>query len=109
MPGPDRGEDQLRDAQSRYLKAARHGSALGEPLVSTRQHPLHNARFSFSNHACSRYARDDPSNRRRRLEQALVAIKNSGNTTMIESLTAAIEGREANLNLPDLPQGLGKF
>tara|TARA_B100001175_G_scaffold310500_1_gene313617 strand:+ start:162 stop:422 length:261 start_codon:yes stop_codon:yes gene_type:complete len=54
-------------------------------------------------------ARDDPSNRRRRLEQALVAIKNSGNTTMIESLTAAIEGREANLNLPDLPQGLGKF
>ena len=54
-------------------------------------------------------ARDDPSNRRRRLEQALVAIKDSCNTTMIESLTAAIEGREANLNLPDLPQGLGKF
>ena len=53
--------------------------------------------------------RDDPSNRRRRLEQALVAIKDSCNTTMIESLTAAIEGREANLNLPDLPQGLGKF
>ena len=51
----------------------------------------------------------DPSNRRRRLEQALVAIKDSGNTTMIESLTAAIEGREANLNLPDLPEGIGMF
>ena len=54
-------------------------------------------------------ALDDPSNRRSRSEQALVAIKDSGNTTMIESLTAAIEGREANLNLPDLPKGLGKF
>ena len=54
-------------------------------------------------------APDDPSHRRRRLEQALVAIKDSGNTTMIESLTAAIEGREANLNLPPLPEGIGKF
>ena len=54
-------------------------------------------------------ALDDPSHRRRRLEQALVAIKDSGNTTMIESLTAAIEGREANLNLPPLPEGIGKF
>lgn len=52
---------------------------------------------------------DDPANRRRRLEQALAAIKDSGNTTMIESLTAAIEGREANLNLPELPEGIGKF
>jgi len=52
---------------------------------------------------------DDPANRRRRLEQALAAIKDSGNTTMIESLTAAIEGREANLNLPELPDGIGKF
>ena len=54
-------------------------------------------------------ALDDPSNRRRRLEQALVAIKDTGNTTMIESLTAAIEGREANLNLPDLPKGIVRF
>ena len=52
---------------------------------------------------------DDPANRRQRLEQALAAIKDSGNTTMIESLTAAIEGREANLNLPELPDGIGKF
>ena len=54
-------------------------------------------------------ALDDPSNRRRCLELVLVAIKDSGNTTMIESLTAAIEGREPNLKLPDLPKGIGKF
>lgn len=54
-------------------------------------------------------ALDDPSNRRRRLEKALAAIKDSGNTTMIESLTAAIEGRAANLNLPELPDGISKF
>jgi len=52
---------------------------------------------------------DDPSDRRRRLETALEAIKDSGNTMMIESLTAAIEGREANLNLPELPDGIAKF
>ena len=52
---------------------------------------------------------DDPSDRRRRLEKALAAIKDSGNAMMIESLTAAIEGREANLNLPELPDGIAKF
>ena len=52
---------------------------------------------------------DDPSDRRRRLETALEAIKDSGNAMMIESLTAAIEGREANLNLPELPDGVAKF
>ena len=59
--------------------------------------------------AASADSLDDPANRRRRLEQALAAIKDSGNTTMIESLTGAIEGREANLNLPELPDGIGKF
>ena len=49
---------------------------------------------------------DNPSDRRRRLETALVAIQDSGNTMMIESLKAAIEGREANLNFPPLPGGL---
>ena len=49
---------------------------------------------------------DDPSNRRRRLEAALKAIQDSGNTMMIESLKAAIEGREANLNFPPLPTGI---
>ena len=49
---------------------------------------------------------DDPSDRRRRLKMALHAIKNSGNKMMIESLNAAIEGREANLHLPEL---LGDF
>ena len=52
---------------------------------------------------------DDPTDRRRRLETALEAIKDSGNAMMIESLTAAIEGRQANLNLPELPDGIAKF
>ncbi|MCB4399018.1 hypothetical protein [Synechococcus sp. MU1625] len=52
---------------------------------------------------------DDPSDRRRRLQQALEAVKDSGNAMMIESLNAAIEGREANLNLPELPDGVAKF
>ena len=52
---------------------------------------------------------DDPSDRQRRLQKALEAIKDSGNAMMIESLTAAIEGRQANLNLPELPEGIGKF
>ena len=52
---------------------------------------------------------DDPSDRSRRLQKALEAIKDSGNAMMIESLTAAIEGREANLNLPELPDGIAKF
>ena len=52
---------------------------------------------------------DDPSDRRRRLQKALEAVKDSGNAMMIESLTAAIEGRQANLNLPELPDGIAKF
>ena len=52
---------------------------------------------------------DDPSDRRLRLQKALEAVKDSGNAMMIESLTAAIEGREANLNLPELPDGVAKF
>ena len=52
---------------------------------------------------------DDPSDRRRRMQKALEAIKDSGNALMIESLNAAIEGREANLNLPELPDGIAKF
>ena len=51
---------------------------------------------------------DDPSDRRSRLHRALEAVKDSGNSMMIESLTAAIEGREANLNLPELPEGIIK-
>ena len=52
---------------------------------------------------------DDPSDRRRRMQKALEAIKDSGNAMMIESLNAAIEGRQANLNLPELPDGIEKF
>ena len=52
---------------------------------------------------------DEPGDRRRRLEKALEAIQGSGNAMMIESLKAAIEGRQADLNLPDLPEGIVKF
>ena len=38
-----------------------------------------------------------------RLQQALAAVKESGKSQMIESLKAALEGRQANLELPDLP------
>ena len=41
--------------------------------------------------------------REQRLRKALEAVKNTGNTQMIESLQAALEGRQANLELPDLP------
>ena len=52
---------------------------------------------------------EDPSDRQRRLQKALEAVKDSGNAMMIESLNAAIEGRQANFNLPDLPDGIAKF
>ena len=52
---------------------------------------------------------EDPSDRQRRLQKALEAVKDSGNAMMIESLNAAIDGREANLNLPELPDGVAKF
>tara|TARA_B100000085_G_scaffold248877_1_gene244211 strand:- start:321 stop:617 length:297 start_codon:yes stop_codon:yes gene_type:complete len=41
--------------------------------------------------------------REQRLQKALEAIKDSGNAMMIESLKAALEGRPANLELPELP------
>ena len=41
--------------------------------------------------------------REQRLQKALAAVKESGNSQMIESLKAALEGRQANLELPDLP------
>jgi hypothetical protein len=43
------------------------------------------------------------------LRQLLRPFKDSGNAMMIESLKAAIEGRQANLNLPELPDGIAKF
>ena len=52
---------------------------------------------------------EDPSDRQRRLQKALEAVKDSGNAMMIESLNAAIEGRQANFNLPELPDGIAKF
>ena len=52
---------------------------------------------------------EDLSDRQRRLQKALEAVKDSGNAMMIESLKAAIEGRQANLNLPELPDGIAKF
>ena len=52
---------------------------------------------------------EDPFDRQRRLQKALEAVKDSGNAMMIESLNAAIEGRQANLNLPELPDGIANF
>lgn len=52
---------------------------------------------------------DDPSDRQCRLHKALEAIKDSGNAMMIESLNAAIEGRQTNLNLPELPDEIVNF
>ena len=42
--------------------------------------------------------------RGRRLKNALTAIQNSGNSQMIESLQAALQGRQARLELPDVPR-----
>lgn len=42
--------------------------------------------------------------RERRLQNALTAIQNSGNSQMIESLQAALQGRQARLELPDVPR-----
>ena len=41
--------------------------------------------------------------REQRLLKALNAVKSSGNSQMIESLQAALEERQAKLDLPDLP------
>ena len=44
-----------------------------------------------------------------RLKAALKAVENSGNTMMIESLKAALEGREAKMELPPVASGLPAF
>ncbi|QNJ14139.1 hypothetical protein SynA18461_01497 [Synechococcus sp. A18-46.1] len=89
------------------ITITRHGFALGEPRHSAGSSARHQHGFAEQrlHHRGSRY----PSDRRRRLEAALEAIKDSGNAMMIGSLTAAIEGRQANLNLPELPDGIAKF
>ena len=79
---------------------------LAQQLSSVRATP---SASSFVASAAGSAPPDDPSDRRRRLQKALEAVKDSGNAMMIESLTAAIEGREANLNLPELPDGIAKF
>ena len=79
---------------------------LAQQLSSVRATP---SASSFVASAAGSATPEDPSDRRRRLQKALEAIKDSGNAMMIESLTAAIEGREANLNLPELPDGIAKF
>ena len=44
--------------------------------------------------------------RQQRLQAALAAIEDKGNPLMVESLKAALEGREPRMELPELPQGL---
>ena len=47
--------------------------------------------------------------REARLKAALKAVENSGNTMMIESLKAALEGREAKMELPPVASGPAAF
>jgi len=47
--------------------------------------------------------------REARLKAALKAVENSGNTMMIESLKAALEGREAKMELPPVSSGPSAF
>ena len=44
--------------------------------------------------------------RQQRLQAALAAVQDKGNPLMVESLKAALEGREPRMELPELPQGL---
>lgn len=44
--------------------------------------------------------------RQQRLQAALDAVKDKGNPLMIESLKAALEGREARMDMPEFPKGL---
>ena len=44
--------------------------------------------------------------RQQRLQAALAAIQDKGNPLMVESLKAALEGREPRMELPELPQSL---
>ena len=44
--------------------------------------------------------------RQERLQAALDAVKDKGNPLMIESLKAALEGREPRMDMPDFPKGL---
>ena len=44
--------------------------------------------------------------RQMRLEAALAAIQDKGSPMMIESLKAAIDGREPSFDMPEFPAGL---
>ena len=44
--------------------------------------------------------------RQQRLQAALDAVKDKGNPLMIESLKAALEGREARMYMPEFPKDL---
>ena len=44
--------------------------------------------------------------RQQRLQAALAAVQDKGNPLMVESLKAALEGREPRMELPELPTGL---
>ena len=48
---------------------------------------------------------DAGASREARLKAALKAVEKSGNTMMIESLKAALEGREAKMELPPVASG----
>jgi len=49
---------------------------------------------------------DGTKTRQQRLETALAAAQKAGNTVMVQSLTAVLEGREPQLDLPRFPDGI---
>lgn len=49
---------------------------------------------------------DGTKTRQQRLEMALAAAQKAGNKVMVSSLTAVLEGREPQLDLPSFPEGI---
>lgn len=49
---------------------------------------------------------DGTKTRQQRLEMALAAAQKAGNTMMVNSLTAVLEGREPQVDFPSFPDGI---
>lgn len=49
---------------------------------------------------------DGTRTRQQRLEMALAAAQKAGNSVMVNSLTAVLEGREPQVDFPSFPDGI---
>ena len=49
---------------------------------------------------------DGTKTRQQRLEMALAAAQKAGNSVMVNSLTAVLEGREPQVDFPSFPDGI---